>query len=1139
MKTKRILAFAVALAMVLSIVPAMSLTASAAEVTLVASDDSFVQVYDYGGTGPASNFNGNSNGIYISKSSWGNHRKGYAQFDLTGIDPTTVISATLAVVPRTGDTGTTSVFVLAETFDETTLTYNNSPTRTDVLLGTVKGSGSGVEKTLDVTSAIQNATSNTFGVVFGENSGTLYLHSKETDESKAPRLIIVTGATATVTWTVDGEEVASQILELDDDGVAVAPAKAYSANGSNVMYASSEQIVTGNATIALEAVANTGLYAIGEIIAKDGVQYEVKSANLIPNADFSYGLAGWYAADGNPALEANFITNAETGSVTLVNNGGSSSAYTLQRGWAVEEGKTYAFIYNHTCTSDNDRRWQRFSLNNEFKTNNDAILSGAGAGDQETGQSVVNGTNIVVFTNTEGYMYANFVTAWMGTITFSDFGLYEVQEAEVTVTEEVASVAEIAPVKVVGDVEVYLPTTVAVTGNLDSHVNAPIVWDAPASYTVGTTVVEGMAMVQFGEQEVIEQPVSIEVTVLEETFTLADTISTNGQPGNVVYFPVEISDEFTIQFNMTVNSLKDSSAQLGYNGTLFSNGALGISPNGGTLKATGGNAAGTSAGITLKTGVEVGDVYRIMVTMDPSNNTYTATAVTSDGEVLTTGEKTVRRAHEKINTITFLTNGGGADGDISITDIKVNANVTKSEFTFVTTIDGETTTTTGMFWSEAEAIASVADKEGYEKTVAVEGTTITVVYANTVVLKATFIDSDENVIKAVEEVVIKGETVTVNSEEIFFIDTNDAGHFYAIPETVVSEDNNNLVVMVSEVTNKYAVIYDAFTSSNDELWGGFDPDSSNSIFVASAGGASAPAKDANGENNFGGGHTPSTLGTSRKGYFKFPVVTLADGQKATAVFGVRSWHGNGYSNGNQMLRLSLQAIVDDSWTELENGSVYSYDDAPVLEGWSTLVFSEEAYSADTTLTFDVTEIMAAADAAGLTTITFRLNAPYGAAYIADREEAVAGGQYEGFASYLEVEDANLVKVEETGYATLTKNGSEMNGFAYVAADDDVRLVASDAVVIGTDAGYYEANKTMSIAEATTFANTVPAGLGLQMVGGAQVRIGNTELAEGEKLDAMADSGLRFLATADYSDTVVADDSVEFGIRVGAEASDNV
>ncbi|MBQ6795661.1 MAG: hypothetical protein IJO83_05905, partial [Clostridia bacterium] len=104
---------------------------------------------------------------------------------------------------------------------------------------------------------------------------------------------------------------------------------------------------------------------------------------------------------------------------------------------------------------------------------------------------------------------------------------------------------------------------------------------------------------------------------------------------------------------------------------------------------------------------------------------------------------------------------------------------------------------------------------------------------------------------------------------------------------------------------------------------------------------------------------------------------------------------------------------------------------------------------------------------------------------------------------------------------------------------DVRLVSEGAIVVGTDAGYYEANKNLNLTEATTFANTAPAGLGLAMVGGAQVRVGATKLADGAKLDALADSGIRFLATADYADTLISDDAVEFGIKVSVEASDNV
>lgn len=122
---------------------------------------------------------------------------------------------------------------------------------------------------------------------------------------------------------------------------------------------------------------------------------------------------------------------------------------------------------------------------------------------------------------------------------------------------------------------------------------------------------------------------------------------------------------------------------------------------------------------------------------------------------------------------------------------------------------------------------------------------------------------------------------------------------------------------------------------------------------------------------------------------------------------------------------------------------------------------------------------------------------------------------------------------------ITVNGTKVTGSVNVLSTDRVRIEVSDesVIVVNAEGVYYPVNKTFRLTGDTDFSEASLNFLGLSMVDGAQVRVGQIELSEEGKLDATADSGLRFLATADYSDTVIADENVEFGIKITAEGSE--
>ncbi len=124
-------------------------------------------------------------------------------------------------------------------------------------------------------------------------------------------------------------------------------------------------------------------------------------------------------------------------------------------------------------------------------------------------------------------------------------------------------------------------------------------------------------------------------------------------------------------------------------------------------------------------------------------------------------------------------------------------------------------------------------------------------------------------------------------------------------------------------------------------------------------------------------------------------------------------------------------------------------------------------------------------------------------------------------------------------AAVYVNGKKITGESAVTASDKVRLVTEDknAVIAYAEGNFYELNKSFNLTGSVDFTDLQLFGSGLNLVDGAQVRVGNVTLSEDGRMDSVADSGLRFLATCDYADTVIAFSEVEFGIKVSAEGSD--
>lgn len=120
--------------------------------------------------------------------------------------------------------------------------------------------------------------------------------------------------------------------------------------------------------------------------------------------------------------------------------------------------------------------------------------------------------------------------------------------------------------------------------------------------------------------------------------------------------------------------------------------------------------------------------------------------------------------------------------------------------------------------------------------------------------------------------------------------------------------------------------------------------------------------------------------------------------------------------------------------------------------------------------------------------------------------------------------------------TLTVNNETLQSPIVLTDNDYVKIEREDAVALYANGKYYPVNEKFKLTEDTDFSNATFRSLGLSLVDGAEVRVGNVNINEDGKLDINSESGLRFVATANYNDTLIEDENVEFGIKINAEES---
>lgn len=317
--------------------------------------------------------------------------------------------------------------------------------------------------------------------------------------------------TIEVTYTVNGEAVDSLTARkvVEKGATASFDEKVYSPDGGNNLYiAEALTDIAESITVEMTAVVNADVngYAKGSSVTVADKKYNVVSDNLVPNGNFGYGVTGWYNGTDTAATST---VNGD-GTVTMADGGGGSAA-ALYRSWAIEPQKTYVFTY----TSNTSNGYHKVALTNVMgaNTNNEA----------KDLTNDLQGTNYIVFTNTDDYAYIRMNFRWSNNNVVGNFGLYEIEEdtAAAKVSVAVNYVDEEGNVLKVGTpVEYYEGTAVAtVAANEGFYLKD----DNGAAYIVST---EDKT---YTTEDAVDGIVAVKVTIVHKYAVLEDALVSDNE----------------------------------------------------------------------------------------------------------------------------------------------------------------------------------------------------------------------------------------------------------------------------------------------------------------------------------------------------------------------------------------------------------------------------------------------------------------------------------------------------------------------------------------------------------------------------------------------------------------------------------
>ncbi len=296
--------------------------------------DTYTQEGSYSGTGPDSNFSSEKK-LYVAAPTWANHRRSYLRFSVGEIPETDTITRAGLNLVTTTDTNNSMKLQVSSfdaNFDETTLTWNNTPAEPapEKITDITSPAKAEVGFNIDVTENVKSnylANKADFGYMLwfdGQASATinLFMHSKEAEkEADKPALVIETVAEkditdVTINFKANGAEIAT-------------PKKDKAINGFSYHYNNAPEIIanedytkyyklSGTATLA-DVSSNNNILDIeyteidfadvkdapkaADIITVNNKNYSVvNGTNLIPNPSFEtasgdFDITGWYSAE--------------------------------------------------------------------------------------------------------------------------------------------------------------------------------------------------------------------------------------------------------------------------------------------------------------------------------------------------------------------------------------------------------------------------------------------------------------------------------------------------------------------------------------------------------------------------------------------------------------------------------------------------------------------------------------------------------------------------------------------------------------------------------------------------------------------------------------------------------------------------
>ncbi len=393
--------------------------------------------------------------------------------------------------------------------------------------------------------------------------------------------------------------------------------------------------------------------------------------------------------------------------------------------------------------------------------------------------------------------------------------------------------------------------------------------------------------------------------------------------------------------------------------------------------------------------------------------------------------------------------------------------------------------------------------------------------------------------------VANGDTIYTTTEMVPFgqvVYSVPAGNFYlatngkayilnsaeAGSHKAAASDETTVFNVELTVASENAVLADTF-ANND---GSADCNNTDNLLFVGSSGISDPG-NTDADNVATMSRAENNVGSPRIPVLTFNVPSVAEGKAVKLNLYVAKANQN-LGNSSMKLAVGTADLVVDEALGYKAADVVNTENIV----WSDQMFEavgdniDGKFDVNSWVTVDVTEFVKAATS---DTITFTLYAPTAGAYVADREKAVLGGQYEGCAAYLEVVDAYTINV--LSGTKVTKMGTEVKDITSVVVPvgSTIKLYnEAEGIVAYTDGTQVYAANEIVAPEAS--GEIVPVTLGLTSVTGAQVRIGDGVDAEGKVSDT---SGLRFITTVDYTDTLAFIDGAEIGVEITAESSDRV